>query len=53
MNELTLEFGMDGNKVCVSILGDNREGPEKAYGFGETKKEAVQDLLQWLNDDLQ
>lgn len=51
MDELTFVFDMDGNQVSCHIQGlDNLA--EDPFGYGDSKSEALQDLMTRLGPDL-
>jgi hypothetical protein len=48
---IIFEFEMDGNQWCCHLVGfiDLQNSPA---GFGNTRKEALESLLETLGDDL-
>lgn len=49
--ELVLVFKMDGDRWSVHFQGfDNLQ--ENAFGFGDTKKDALENLMEQLGPDL-
>lgn len=48
MGTLTFEFGIDGNQISCTLANDNK----LAFGYGNTRKQALDDLIQQLGPEL-
>ena len=49
--EITFQFGIDGNQIYCNIIGLECLA-EHPFGFGDNKKQALEDLVSQLGSDL-